>query len=226
MKICVIIPAHNESRAIAGVVSAVCQKGLPVLVIDDGSVDGTGDRARQAGAEVLRNEHKSGKGASLQRGFEEVLRRGYDAVIAMDGDGQHAAADLDHFTAQAQITPVSIVTGSRMAAPQGMPLVRFWTNHVMSWLVSRLCGQTVPDTQCGYRYIHAEILRKLSLSSSDYEIETEVLVQAGRQGYPIISVPVQTIYSQEVSKINPVKDSWRFFRYLWRERRCRPRQRS
>ena len=219
MKICVIIPVYNECETIGFVVESVLHKGLDVFVINDGSTDQSGVVAKEHGARVLNNDRKTGKGASLRRGFQQVLEHGYEGVITMDGDGQHDAQDLTKILHKAQAQPLSIVNGTRMANPQGMPLIRFLTNKVMSWMISTVCRQKISDTQCGFRYIHADILRKISLESNSYEIETESLIKASRAGFPVYSVPVRTIYSKEKSKVDPVKDTIRFFRYFIKELR-------
>jgi len=217
MKVCVVIPAHNESRTIAGLIEGVRKKGLDVVVIDDGSQDGTGNIAQKTGATVLVNLQKQGKGRSLQRGFQFVQDNDYDGLVVMDGDGQHAVEDLDNFLAKITDRPVSIITGTRMSDSRGMPLIRYLTNKLMSSLISGVCRQVVPDTQCGYRYISCEVLKDICITSQDFEIETEVLIKASKKGYQIFSVPIQTIYRNEKSKINPLKDTARFFTYLIRE---------
>ena len=217
MRICIVIPVHNEAQTIGTVVTKIRSRGLDVLVIDDGSIDSSVAIAQEKGAVVLLNAMRQGKGKTLQRGFKEALGQGYDGVITMDGDGQHAPEDLEIFMAKIQQNPMSIVTGSRMENPQGMPFVRFLTNRFMSWLISLICKQRIPDTQCGYRYIPRVVLEKIPLTCCDFEIETEVLIKASRLGVKIFSVPVKTIYGQEESKINPFRDTIRFFAYLWRE---------
>ncbi len=87
----------------------------------------------------------------------------------------------------------------------------------MSILISAVCRQKIADTQCGYRYIAAPILKNISLVSSDFEIESEVLIQASRHGFKIYSVPIKTIYGCECSKINPIIDTFRFLVYIIRE---------
>ena len=223
LKICVIIPAHNEEKYIAAVVTAVRAKGFDVVVIDDGSADRTGSLAQQSGATVLRNEPRQGKGFSLKRGFAHVVTLGYDGVIAMDGDGQHDADDLGKFSAAAQGKTMCIVNGTRMGDARTMPFVRRVTNRFMSWMISRICGQRIDDTQCGYRYISTDVLRRIELTANDFEIETEILLKGCRAGCEIISVPIKTIYRDEKSKIRPVKDTVRFFSYLSRELKSQKR---
>jgi glycosyltransferase involved in cell wall biosynthesis len=217
MKILIVIPAHNEANAIGPLVSSVKSLGYDCLVVDDGSVDQTSDIAQKAGAMILKTGGKTGKGNALKKGFEYTISHGYDALIAMDGDGQHAPSDLKQFVDCYRDQHVDIVSGNRMQDPQGMPWVRLATNNFMSWLISLICRQSIPDTQCGFRLIKTDVLKNISIECSDFEIETEILVKASKKGFKIASVPVQTIYRDEVSKIKPVRDTLRFFAYLIRE---------
>lgn len=217
MKLCVIIPVHNEGEEIGSLVESIKRKNIDVVVIDDGSSDNSGVIAQEKGAIVLRNEEKQGKGLTLQRGFQYALVHHYDGVITMDGDGQHDVHDLDTFFVEIKKEPGRLITGTRMGDSRGMPFIRFLTNYLMSSLISAICHQKIPDSQCGYRYLNMKILRDIQLNSHDFEIETEVLVEASKRGYKISSVPIKTIYRNEKSKINPLKDTIRFLKYLVRE---------
>lgn len=216
-RICVLIPVLNEAQTIGKVVSAVRTQELDVVVIDDGSMDDSGATARQNGATAIRHETRKGKGQSLRDGFCYALEHGYDGVITMDGDGQHDAADLRQFLRMIEEKHPGMIVGNRMANPQGMPVVRYLTNRFMSSLISAVCGQWIPDTQCGYRYIDSRILREVQLTCDDFEIESEMLMKSAKQGFRIDSVPVATIYRGEESKISPWKDAVRFFAYFIRE---------
>ena len=217
MKICILIPVYNESQNIGRIVEIIKRKDLNVIVIDDGSTDGSGDLAQQKGAVVLRHVFKMGKGNSLKEGFEYILKEGYAGVLMMDGDGQHDPEEVDHFILAAQKHPLSVITGNRMTNTEGMPLIRYLTNRFMSSLISTACGQKIQDTQCGFRYISASILRELNLVSNDFEIETEILMKASKKGYKIYSLPIKTIYRNEESYIHPLKDTVRFFTYFLKE---------
>ncbi len=217
MKICIIIPIYNEAGTIGQIVQAIRAKGMDVLVIDDGSSDGGGAMARTHGAALMTHTERKGKGASLQDGFDYIVKHNYDGVIAMDGDGQHAVEDLENFLNKAQQFPEDIVTGNRMDSCANMPWLRYNTNRVMSWLISLICKQNIPDTQCGFRYISRKILQEVQLTCKDFEIETEVLIQASRKGFYVHSAPIKTIYRDEKSKINPLRDTLRFFVYISRE---------
>ena len=191
--------------------------GFPVLVIDDGSTDDTGTIAEVKGATVIHHDHKKGKGHSLREGFDYALLHHYDGVITMDGDGQHDVKDLDRFIQVATKHKSSIIVGNRMTNTEGMPCIRYCTNRFMSWLISLACRRTIADTQCGYRYISCEVLRNINLTCRDFEIETEILMKASKEGYAIYDVPIKTIYRNEVSKINPFKDTIRFLIYFVKE---------
>lgn len=213
MKTCVVIPSHNEAGTIAGLVKEISAYKLPMIVVDDGSTDGTVEQARSAGALTLSNERNLGKGASLVRGFEYAATQGYDAVLTMDGDGQHLPADIPLFLEAAK-RPFGIIIGNRMTKVGNMPYVRVITNSFMSWLISRMCGQNIPDSQCGFRLIDCGILRQVTLHTRKFEAESEILIKAARLGYPIISVPIKTVYEREGSHINPFVDTLRFIRFL------------
>lgn len=214
MKTCVIIPTYNEAKAIGDLIQQIRQQDFEIVVIDDGSADNTAGIARDCGAIVLRNETNQGKGASLVKGFNYALAQDFDAVITMDGDGQHLPADIFYFIRLATYSENCIFIGNRMLRAKSMPLVRFTTNKFMSWLISKFSGQKIPDTQCGFRLIKREVLKKIDLKTSKYETESEVIVRAARLGFKIESVPIKTVYNSEKSQINPIVDSFRFIRFM------------
>lgn len=216
MKICVVIPSLNESSTIAELVKKIIEFKLDVLVIDDGSQDNTSEIAGDSGAKVIRNEANEGKGASLSKGFRYCLENGYDAVITMDGDGQHSPDDLPVFIRGAD-SDNSIIVGNRMQKTKNMPFVRLLTNKFMSWLISKVAKQKIPDTQCGFRLIKREVLEKVELSTARYEAESEILIKASKLGFKIGSVPIKSVYKGEVSKINPLTDTIRFIKYIKKE---------
>ncbi len=214
MKTAALIPAFREEKHIEQVVRET-RKHLPrVLVVDDGSPDATADAAEAAGADVLRNGRNLGKGASLALGFDRLFADGFDAALCLDADGQHLPAEIPRFLEAA--ARADLVIGNRMADTGSMPFARIWTNRVTSALLSRLAGVHVPDTQCGYRLIRREAWQNVAIKSRNYEFEGEMIVAVGRKGLRIDSVPVSTVYGDEVSTINPVTDTVRFFKMLWR----------
>lgn len=217
MKVCIVIPVHNEAAHLGVLLDALKKRNYDLVVVDDGSHDGSGAVAEGKGVVVLTHEKRSGKGTSLRDGFRYAVEHGYDGVIAMDGDGQHDVDDVAKFLQKAKEVPDCVIVGSRMKNHEGMPVVRLIVNKIMSSLISCLCHNKIEDTQCGFRFMSTKVLKEINLSSSDYEIESEVLMKAAKKGFPIFSVPIKTIYSNEQSKINPLTDTLRFFRYIVRE---------
>lgn len=212
MRLCVVIPAFNESASIGGIIDAVRKRGHDILVIDDGSSDDTGAIARGKGVRLIRHDRNLGKGASLREGFEYArTRTDCDAVIVMDGDGQHRVEDIEGFLKAASGGTADIIVGNRMGYTKNMPPLRYLVNRSMSWMISALCGQHVPDTQCGFRLLTRRALREIRITTANYEIESEMLLAAARKGMRISSVPITTVYRGEHSDINPFIDTVRFF---------------
>ncbi|MDD5408701.1 MAG: glycosyltransferase family 2 protein [Candidatus Omnitrophica bacterium] len=214
MHTCVIIPTYNEAKAIAGLIEQIHKIGLKAIIIDDGSSDDTVKISQAFGAEVLRNPSNTGKGASLIKGYTFAVSQGFDAVISMDGDGQHSADDIKSFIRKAESSDCGIIVGNRMAMTKNMPVLRIAANHFMSWIISIIAKQHIPDTQCGFRLVKREVLQKMDLSTTKYETESEILIKASRLGFKIESVPVKTIYSGQKSRINPFLDTLRFTRFI------------
>jgi glycosyltransferase involved in cell wall biosynthesis len=213
----VVIPAWDEEKNIGWLVGEIRRMGLDVVVIDDGSGDQTFHQAYSSGAQVLRNEHNMGKGASLIKGTQYALERDYDVVITMDGDGQHAPADIPLFESLAESGKFDMVIGNRMSHPGDMPYLRVMTNRLMSWLISLVLPQKISDTQCGYRFIRRGVLEQVSLRCCNYEIESEMIIRAARRGFRIGEITIKTIYNKEKSRINPLIDSFRFLRFFIQE---------
>lgn len=220
MKTLVIVPSKNVEETVGGVVGAVLALGLglDVLVVDDGSTDETGRAARKAGAMVVRHDENRGKGAALRTGFEYAMAEGYEAVITMDGDGQHDPGAIPEFIETIERCGADIVVGSRMQAVGDMPRIRVWTNRTTSRVVSFLAGQSIPDSQSGFRIIRTKLLRAISknLVTTRYDTESELLIRAGRRGFRIAAMAIRSIYTGSVSHINPVVDTARFLRLVGR----------
>jgi glycosyltransferase involved in cell wall biosynthesis len=212
----VLIPSYNEVKTIGHLVRELKNKGLDVIVVDDGSKDGTGRIAREESAVVLTHNENMGKGLALREGFKFVLNNGYDAVLTMDGDGQHSPEAIPHFLEQLARTKSQLIVGNRMVEAKGMPLIRWLTNKFMSFVISSICGQRIPDSQCGYRLIRRDVLEKIRLSTSKYEIESEILIEASHFKFIIDSIPIRTIYKGQMSQIDPIIDTLRFIRFIFK----------
>jgi glycosyltransferase involved in cell wall biosynthesis len=216
-----LIPCYFEEKKIRGIAQRTLAQLDHVLVVDDGSTDATESEARASGAEVFRHSVNQGKGAAIKTGLRTLSARpGIEYVLVLDGDGQHLPEEIPRFLEEANRTHATMLVGNRMSDTRTMPFVRRMTNRFMSWRISRVCGQRIPDTQCGFRMFHCELAAALcETESSRYDFETEMLVIAARRGAQIAAVPVSTVYGDEVSKIHPVRDTIRFFKLIRRLQR-------
>jgi glycosyltransferase involved in cell wall biosynthesis len=211
-----VIPAYFEAKHIADVARRTLKELANVVVVDDGSSDETADEARKAGADVIVHEQNRGKGESIKSGFRYWLKHGSTYVVILDGDGQHLPEEIERFLATASSTGAKLLVGTRMNDVREMPFVRRAVNRYMSRKISRLCGQEIPDTQCGFRMVHRDIIPDLLGGTERFDYETEMLILASRAGCRIAAVPITTVYSDEVSSIHPVRDTLRFFKLMRR----------
>ena len=220
LKTAAIIPAYRQEQHISDVVRRTRRQLDHVLVVDDGSRDTTARCAREAGAEVIVHDQNRGKGEAIKTGLRHWLDRQFIHVIILDSDGQHLPEEIDHFIgAAAQAEDRSFFLGNRMNNLTGMPFVRRVVNRYMSNRISRICRQEIPDTQCGFRMLDRQLIPELLEGGNRFDYETEMLIIASRKGYRIESVPITTVYSDEVSKIHPARDTIRFFKLMRRYRR-------
>ena len=216
-----VIPCLNEAAAIGKVVAGV-RRHLPhVWVVDDGSTDATAAKAEVAGAQVLRHATPQGKGTSLQDGWRAVQDAGFEWALTLDGDGQHATEDIPAFFELVDRTGARLVSGTRMNNTRRMPAVRRVVNWWMSRQLSKAAGTLLPDTQCGFRLMNLPDWAALPVKAAHFEIESEILIEFARAGHRIGFVPIQVIYKDERSKISPLRDTLRWFRWWQRNRTTR-----
>jgi glycosyltransferase involved in cell wall biosynthesis len=217
-----LIPAHDEAPRIGAVVAAAAVH-LPVLVVDDGSGDDTAAVAERAGARVLRQEPNQGKGAALRAGFRAALAEGADAVITLDGDGQHDPAELPAFLAAAA-RPASdgrrceLIVGRRDF--RHMPPVRRLSNWLGTVVLSAAVGRWIDDNQSGYRWVGRRLMAAtLDSTESGFAFEVEMIAICLREGWPIAWLPIRTIYGDEPSHIRPLRHLREFLAVTRRARR-------
>jgi len=211
-----VIPCLNEEATIRSVVTALRNHVDKVFVVDDGSSDQTAQTATLAGAEVLRFTTTQGKGAALQAGWKRVSESGFPWVLMLDGDGQHNPVDTPAFFKRADETSASLIIGNRMGNSQDMPWLRRFVNRWLSHRIEKIAGFPVPDSQCGFRLMLLAGLARAAPDALHFEIESEVLLQFLVSGLKVEFVPIQVIYKNEQSKIHPLQDTVRWFRW-WRK---------
>ena len=213
-----LIPAYEEGPRVADVVRAASVQ-LPVLVVDDGSVDDTAEQAEVAGATVLRQRPNQGKGAALRAGFRRVLADGADVVITLDADGQHDPAEIPAFLDAWRRTGADLIVGRRdfSRMPPARQLANRLGGRAMSWAV----GREIPDNQSGYRLLSRRLIERIVDSDeAGFEFEMEMIATCLRSGFGLGWVPIRTIYAGEPSHIRPWNHFISFVRMVRATRRA------
>ena len=215
--VAVVIPALNESLRIRDVVRDALAHSDLVIVVDDGSDDDTADIVASTSATLLRHAQRSGKGQALRTGFAEALRRNMAAVVTMDGDGQHRAADVPRLIAAANALPGNVVNGARLKKRSSQPWYRRIGNDFGDWGIAWACGFRLFDSQSGQRLYPAPLLALQDIPGEGFVFEAQLLISAARRlGYGVVSVPVESRYANADSPELFRKSHFRLFHDLRR----------
>ncbi|PBJ81530.1 dolichyl-phosphate mannose synthase [Lysobacteraceae bacterium NML93-0399] len=214
--VAVLIPALNEALRIDEVVSEALQYSDHVIVVDDGSDDATPDIVAALPVTLLRHPARMGKGQALRDGFAEARRRGFAAVVTMDGDGQHRASDIPRLIEAANRHPNCIVNGARLKKRGTQPWYRRIGNDFGDWGIAWGCGYRMVDTQSGQRLYPAAVFALDDVPGEGFVFEAQILISAARQlGCCVVSVPVETRYRCADSDEQFRKSHFRLFRDLY-----------
>jgi len=213
----IVIPVFNEAPSLGDVVSGARRHGA-VLVVDDGSSDGSGALAAAAGADVLRLAPRRGKGEALRLGFREALARGVDRAITLDGDGQHDPGDIPRLLHAAAAAPDAIVIGGRLAftaADEVMSCGRLAALRVAGFFINWLTGVPVADTQSGFRVYPAGVLEAVAPRHGGFVLETEMLVRAVQAGWGLREIRIAPVsMGGRRSRFRPGRDGIAVGAYL------------
>jgi glycosyltransferase involved in cell wall biosynthesis len=221
----VVIPTFNRAHCLTDALDSIFAQGIDEvqpIVVDDGSTDDTAAAAEAAGAEVVRHALNRGKGVAVRSGLAAVRGRGFSHVLLMDGDLQHRPSDVPRLIEAAVGEDADVIVGARSFDRAQMPASRYWSNVIGSWALGGLVGVPIRDTQSGFRLIRLAALEPLTLTSTGYEIETEMLIRLARRGSIVREVPVALAYDGAPSKLRPVRDTTRtcflalYYRFLSR----------
>jgi glycosyltransferase involved in cell wall biosynthesis len=200
MRTVTLVPAYQAAGSVARVVTELRESGqsrdLTVIVVDDGSTDATSDRARAAGALVVRHADNRGKGAALRSGLSRALELGADVAVAVDADGQHPASEALRLVLDPS-PPSTLVLGVRQLKEAGAPRAHRFSNGLSNFFLSLFTGRRLLDTQCGLRRYPVRETLRLGAESPGYAFEAEILIRACRAGWPIQQVPVRVLYSDQ-----------------------------
>jgi len=220
----VLIPAFNAARTVGDVVRECRTILADVAVVDDGSADDTGAVAAAAGARVIRHPQNRGKGAALKTGFAYALEQGYEAVVTLDADGQHLPREIPKFLRRREETGADLIIGGRAHLFGQMLPRRRLANRFSAWSIARASRTGITDSQSGYRLYSANLLRSVRLRSDGFDLESEVIVRAGRDGFKVITTPIDLgfVDGLSTSHYKPLMDTLRIAwtvaraRFFWR----------
>ena len=214
-----IIPAYNESLRILPVIRSALEF-LPVLVVDDGSTDGTAAVSESAGAKVISQSPNQGKGTALREGFSNAMSAGFGAAITIDADGQHDPNDIPIFLEKYRELKSDLIIGMREF--KDMPPIRRLANSLGQLSFSWAIGQPIPDNQSGFRLLNSRMMEvMLNSKESGFEFEVEMILHCIQKGYLLEWVKIRTIYTGESSHIKPLKHIKEFSRMVINTRRMR-----
>ena len=207
----IVIPAKDEELSIAGVVGRLTAAAAwhEIIVVDDGSADATGARARDAGACVVRHPYNKGNGAAVKTG---ARRASGEFVLIVDGDGQHHPEDTRRLVAR--LGEFDLVVGARSAATQAT-LTRRAGNAILNWLASYLTGRPIPDLTSGFRGIRREVLHEfLHLLPNGFSTPTTTTLACIKAGYNVTFEPIDAGVRAGQSKMRVTRDGARFLLIL------------
>lgn len=204
-KIIAAIPCYNEEKFVGDVVRNARVYVDEVVVIDDGSNDGTGEAAKAAGAVVVTHKTNGGYGQAIKSCFDAARAMDAEVLVILDGDGQHDAAELPLILAPILENSADIVIGSRfLNGTNGVPLYRKFGINVITWLFNIGAKTKVTDAQSGFRAYGSRSVNTISLTEEGMGVSVEVLLEARRKGLLIKEVPISCKYHAQSSTLNPV----------------------
>jgi glycosyltransferase involved in cell wall biosynthesis len=215
----VVIAAYNEAGTIRDIAERTLRQSPWLIVVDDGSADGTPEAIAGLPLTLLRNAENSGKAASLWRGIQQAIGQGAEAVVTLDGDGQHSPEDIPRLLAAQARHRNAIVIGSRLHDKRNIPLDRYLANRVANFWIGWAAGQAIEDSQSGFRVYPAALFRAVKVRcdrSAGFVFESEILIESARRGTELVGVPVAAIYEARGrrSHFRPILDIARITRMV------------
>lgn len=219
-RVCILMAAYNEDSVIGNVIASLGKLGFPVVVVDDGSTDATGESASKGGAVVLRHIVNRGKGAALQTGTDYILRNGGEIIVHFDADGQHHADDIPLLIAPILAGNADAVFGSRfLGTAENIPFLRKILLKAGLIYTNVSTGGKMTDVHNGLRAFSSAVFRKIRLTEDRFAYASELIEKVVSGGFKIVEVPVKIIYTPySVAKGQKNSNALNIlFRHLWRK---------
>lgn len=208
--ICVLIPAYNAAGTIGAVLEKARSLEFDTIVVNDGSTDETASVAQSQGVRLIEHPSNLGKGAALRTGFRSILQKDYELVITLDADGQHDPMEIPFLLDVFRSVKPDVLIASRAGEFHRMTFLRRFWNRLGVKAVSRLCHSDITDSQSGFRLIRTDVLREVSLTTTGFEMELELLIKACKKGFGVLSIPIHVprVDGTSSSHFRPVTDTW------------------
>ena len=196
----VVIPAYNEARTIRALAEAALARCVRVLVVDDGSTDGTAEQLHGLPITLLRHPVNRGKADALRAAFRHAVTLGAACVVTIDGDGQHDPRDLAKLLAVWRRQPDRLVIGARLHDRARIPRLRYFGNRTACFWISWAAGHPIADTQSGFRAYPREVM-EIALadcaSCSGFTFESEIVIAAAHRGHRTLAVAIGACYPDD-----------------------------
>lgn len=220
MAACILIPAYNAAVTLRAVLQECLAFDMPLVVVDDGSTDETAQTVGDLPVTLLTHTTNRGKGAALRTGFDWAMQHRYDGVVTLDADGQHDPTAIPQLLAEVDKKGYDCLLASRHSQFEEMAGLRNVWNRFGVWCIRKRTGFEITDSQSGFRYYRASLLRAVKLEKNGYDLEMELLVKGWKAGFKIgsLAVPARVADGRATSHYRPVQDTWNicmtFLKYM------------
>lgn len=219
----ILIPVYNAGASLPILLAELkdldgASKPEAIIIIDDGSKDNTVEMIKDGGIDLYKTGKNTGKGFALRTGFDVFLKK-YQSeyILCMDADLQHPSKSIPDFIMKAATYNNLVEIGFRDLDIKKMPVARFLSNKITSFLLSLICNQRLEDSQCGYRLIHRSVLKDMELVEDGFQLESEFLIRCSEKNIKIDFIPIPTVYNQHGSNIRHFYDSLKFLKFIIKE---------
>lgn len=215
---CVLVPCYNEEKTIKKIIQKLKYYHYNFLIINDGSTDNSLNIIKKETSNYLTYSTNQGKGFAIKKAIKYLKFKNYNWFAICDSDGQSNISNIAKVFKLRQVYPkAKILMGNRLNDPLNMSFIRLLANKIMSWVISILIGQRIPDSQCWLKIVRKDVFNNVEIKSNRFDYESELLIKAGRKGYEIVSGNIDCIYFKgRKSKMHPIKDALRFIKLIIR----------